>query len=193
MALKRLGGHELEASSDEVLLAAGDDVDAFGLLYERHAPALLGYFYRRTGCAETAADLTAETFAAAFTSRRRFEDIGAPAFAWIITIAKRQLSHFVRHEKVADKHRRRVGVGPVAATTDDIERVEALSDLGVLRGRLAEALGELPVMQAEALRLRVVDQKPYADVARGLGCTEGAARVLVSRALTRLADLLEAP
>jgi RNA polymerase sigma-70 factor, ECF subfamily len=193
MALQPLGGHELGVSTDEVLLAAADDPDAFGELYQRHAPAVLGYFYGRTGCAETAADLTAETFAAAFTSRRRFEDIGAPAFAWIVTIAKRQLSHFIRHEKVADKYRRRVGVGPLAVSAEDLDRVEALSDLGSLRSQLADALAALPSMQAQALQLRVVDQQPYAEVARGLGVTEGAARVMVSRGLTKLADVLEAP
>jgi DNA-directed RNA polymerase specialized sigma24 family protein len=41
--------------------------------------------------------------------------------------------------------------------------------------------------------LRVGHDLPYAEVARRLGCSEGAARVRVTRALTRLADLLEAP
>jgi DNA-directed RNA polymerase specialized sigma24 family protein len=39
----------------------------------------------------------------------------------------------------------------------------------------------------------VVDELPYDEVARRLGCSEGAARVRVSRALTRLAETLEEP
>ena len=42
-----------------------------------------------------AADLTAETFAAAHASCKRFRDVGAPAQAWLFTIAPRQLSHFI--------------------------------------------------------------------------------------------------
>ena len=57
--------------TDEDLLLSGDAED-FGLFYDRYIDMLLGYFARRAGDPEVAADLTAETFAAALASRRRF-------------------------------------------------------------------------------------------------------------------------
>lgn len=48
-----------------------DTVEGFGRFYEEHARVLLRYFYRRTADAEVAADLCAETFAAALASRSR--------------------------------------------------------------------------------------------------------------------------
>ena len=56
--------------SDEDLLAASDGA-SFEAFYRRHAERMLGYFARRTRDAELAADLTAETFAAALAARRR--------------------------------------------------------------------------------------------------------------------------
>jgi DNA-directed RNA polymerase specialized sigma24 family protein len=50
--------------TDDELLSSNDP-EAFGVFYDRHVKALLGYFARRTFDAEEAADLTAETFASA--------------------------------------------------------------------------------------------------------------------------------
>ena len=57
--------------SDEQILAS-HDTQAFGVFYDRHAGALLGYFARRTGDAQAAADLTAETFASAISAQDRY-------------------------------------------------------------------------------------------------------------------------
>jgi DNA-directed RNA polymerase specialized sigma24 family protein len=43
--------------------------DAFGQFYDRHVASVLAYFRRRTGDAELAMDLTAETFARALEAR----------------------------------------------------------------------------------------------------------------------------
>jgi RNA polymerase sigma-70 factor (ECF subfamily) len=94
---------------------------------------------------------------------------------------------------VSDRYRRRFGVTPVVLESDELRRIEALVDLAPLRRALADAVGSLPRAHADALRLRVLDELPYSEVAKRLGCTEGAARVRVSRALNRLAVLLEAP
>jgi RNA polymerase sigma-70 factor (ECF subfamily) len=68
------------AVSDEELLASGE-TEAFGVFYDRHARAVLGYFARRTGDAQAAADLTAETFASAIASQHGYRPTGAPALS----------------------------------------------------------------------------------------------------------------
>jgi RNA polymerase sigma-70 factor (ECF subfamily) len=54
------------------------------------------------------------------------------------------------------------------------------------------ALDELPADQRDAISHRIVDGKPYRDVADALGCTEVVARARVSRGLKRIASRLEA-
>lgn len=183
----------ISGSDHELLRAARHDPDAFGVFYDRHADAILGFLYRRTGCAATAADLAAEVFATAFAKRAAFRQTEAPARAWLYGIARRQLASFVRRRRVADRYRRRFGISELIHTDEQLSRVEALVDLAPVADALQEALASLPDGQQQALWLRVVDRQPYATIADHLGCSEGAARVRVSRGLTRLADLMEAP
>ncbi len=49
------------------------DARAFAGFYRRHEDAVLGFFLKRAGSAQLAADLTAETFARALEGRRRFD------------------------------------------------------------------------------------------------------------------------
>jgi RNA polymerase sigma-70 factor (ECF subfamily) len=56
---------------------AGHDVASFALFYRRHVDAMLGFFSRRTRDAELAADLTAETFAAALAGRAQYKPSSA--------------------------------------------------------------------------------------------------------------------
>jgi RNA polymerase sigma factor (sigma-70 family) len=146
---------------------------------------------KRTACAETAADLAAETFAAAFAARRRYRETGAPARAWLFKIAQRQLSRALRRGRVDERARRRLGVERISPDEESIERIEALTDLEPVRAAVRDAIGSLSPNLAAAVALRVGDDLPYAEVARRLGCSEAAARTRVARALSQLADRLE--
>ncbi|MGH9210893.1 MAG: RNA polymerase sigma factor [Acidimicrobiales bacterium] len=181
-------------ASDAALIAESlRDVARFGEVYDRHIEAVLAFHFRRTGCAETAADLTAETFASAFASRRRFRDVGVPARAWLFTIARRQLSHYMRRQRVATRARRRLGTDRDVSLDDgDIDRIEALVDFGTVRRTLTEAIRGLPPGQADAVWLRIGQDMSYADVASRLACSEAAARVRVSRGLAHLTAVVGA-
>lgn len=188
-----MGPDEATPDPDVELIATSVEApDRFGELYDRHVDAVLAFHVRRTGCAHTAADLTAETFAAAFTSRHRFRDVGVPARAWLFTIARRQLSRYIRREQVDVRARRRLGMRTdIHLDTADVERIEALIDAVLAGEALRRALEHLPAPQAEAVWLRVGHELPYPEVAARLGCSEGAARVRVSRGLVRLTDAFE--
>jgi RNA polymerase sigma-70 factor (ECF subfamily) len=74
---------------------------------------------------------------------------------------------------------------------DDYERVEDLADLRSQRAALAGGLASLSDVHREALRLRIVEERSYAEVARTLDVTEQTARARVSRALRALATATE--
>lgn len=188
-----MGPDQAAPGSDaELLTASVGEPERFGELYDRHVAAVLAFHVRRTGCAHTAADLTAETFAAAFTSRHRFRDVGVPARAWLFTIARRQLARYIRREQVDVRARRKLGMPiEVHLDDDDVERIENLADAVLSGEALRRALQHLPAPQAEAVWLRVGHDLPYPEVASRLGCSEGAARVRVSRGLVRLSDAFE--
>jgi RNA polymerase sigma-70 factor (ECF subfamily) len=183
----------VELSDAQLLALSGGLPEAFGVFYSRRCEAVLAYCYRRTGCAQTAADLTAEVFAAAFVKRQSFRDTGAPGLAWLYGIAARQIGSFARHRRVADRYRRRFGLPSLVVADDDLNRIEDLVDLSAVRDALDRAVAALPPGLAQAVQMRVCDERSYPDIAAALGCSEGAARVRVSRALSRLADAMEVP
>jgi len=139
-----------------------------------------------------ARDLTAETFAQAFEHRRRFRGkTDAEAAGWLYGIARHQLSRYARRGAVSRKAVARLGIEVPTVSEDDLERIVELAELTELRQQVAAAFAELPPDQHAALRLRVVDERDYGDVAAILGVSEQTARARVSRALRRLADSLE--
>jgi RNA polymerase sigma factor (sigma-70 family) len=164
----------------------------FADLYSSHARELLIFFTRRTFEVEAARDLTAETFAQAFQHRRRFRgSTDAEAAAWLYGIARHQLSRYARTGRVRRKAVERLGIQMPSVSSDDYERIVELAGLAELRGRVAVAFSDLSDDQRDALRLRVIDERPYDEVARSLGVSEQTARARVSRGLRRLADALD--
>jgi RNA polymerase sigma-70 factor (ECF subfamily) len=173
------------SASDADLLRAADG-RAFGELYGRHAAALHGWFAQRVPWA--AADLTEETFARAWLSRRRFrDDRDGSALPWLLGIGRNVLRESARQDRVETAARDRLGL-PVALAEDEIADVdERLSP----RPSLRAALEALPPHERRALELRVVEELEYEDVARSLRIRPAAARLRVSRALRRLASVKE--
>jgi RNA polymerase sigma factor (sigma-70 family) len=164
----------------------------FAAFYSAHSRRLLAFFARRTFDVEIARDLTAETFAEAFAHRRRFRgSTDAEAAAWLFGIARHQLSRYARTGRVRRKAIERLGIRLPEVSEDDHERIVELAGLAELRDRVAAAFSDLSGDQREALRLRVIDELPYAEVAETLGVSEQTARARVSRGLRRLADAVE--
>jgi RNA polymerase sigma-70 factor (ECF subfamily) len=165
-------------------VAAVDDPEAFARFYRRHVRGVLAYFRRRAPDAETAADLTAETFAAALEGRRRYEPERGPAAAWLYGIARRRLIALQRHGRVERGARRRMGMARIDLTDEMLERVEAIADAEL--AKVDVALAALPDDQAAAVRARVVEERGYEEIAAAEHVTEPTARQRVSRGLAAL-------
>src|SRR5215216_3104890 len=128
--------------TDEALLLSGEPED-FGRFYDRYVRSLLAYFQRRTRDPEVAADLTAETFAAALGARARFEARSVPASVWLFAIAHHKLTDYYRRGSAEDRMRRRLGVERVPVGAEDVSyRVTPVSggDAAAEAERAAEVL-----------------------------------------------------
>ena len=161
-------------------------------LYASHSQGMLGFFMRRVFDAESARDLTAETFAQALLSERRFRGTtDAEAEAWLYTIARRQLSRYLRKGYAERRAVSRLGIRLSPLTDSELERIDELAETAAMRALVAGALTQLSDGQQAAVRLRVVDELSYHDVAAVLGISETTARARVSRALRALGAVLE--
>jgi RNA polymerase sigma factor (sigma-70 family) len=169
-----------ELRSDEDLLAATDGA-SFELFYRRYAERMLSYFVRRTGDAELAADLAAETFAAALTGRRRYRRDAGIASAWLFGIASKKLLDAQRRGYAERRARRRLAMERIELTDADIARIESLAGLEV-----SELVDTLVPDQRHAVEAYVIDDRAYTEIAGDLHVSEAVVRKRVSRGLAAL-------
>jgi len=155
----------------------------FEAVYDAHRRAILGYALRRTGCADDAADVIAETF---LTAWRRLDDIppDPEARLWLYGVARRVLANHHRGERrrsaLADRLRSDLALGYDPPEADGEQALIA----GAFR-RLTDADREL-------LALAAWEGLDYGQIARVLGCSRNAVRIRLFRARKRFAAELAA-
>jgi RNA polymerase sigma factor (sigma-70 family) len=170
-------------SDDDLILST--DPEDFGRFYDGTIEMVLGYFARRVNDPEVAADLAAETYAAALAARHRFRRSSTPAIAWLFGIAQHKLVDYRRRGAAEDRMRRRLGIERVPLGEDDREMIGMLG-----RDAAWKLINELPTEQREAVRAHVVDEQGYEEIAALEGTSEAVVRKRVSRGLGTLRQRL---
>jgi RNA polymerase sigma-70 factor (ECF subfamily) len=168
-------------SDAQLYRRAAHDGEAFGQLYDRYERPLLAYFMHETRNAELAADLTAETFAALLVARRKNAEIEEPR-AWLYAIGRRKLVDAYRSGVIDDAMRRRLRLERLELDDAALRKIEALAADQIAVAQLIA----LPAEQRDAVRARVIDERPYSQIAHELGCSEAVVRKRVSRGLSFL-------
>jgi RNA polymerase sigma-70 factor (ECF subfamily) len=147
---------------------------------------VLGYFARRVGEPDVAADLMAETFARALV-RFRTAPPDEPA-AWLFTIARKLFIDSARRGQVEASARRKLQLEPLVLDDADIQRIEEVAEAADLADTVRATLS---AADYEALRARAVDEESYAELALRLRCSEAVARKRVSRAIAHMRTVIE--
>ncbi len=149
----------------------------------------MAYLIRRTGDPEVAADLTAEVFAAALVAAPRYRQQSPTATPWLFAIAQNKLTESLRRGRVEARARRRLGIrDPVCFDDEQLDRVVALASVEM---PASELLASLPAEQREAVRLRIVEELSYPQIAARLQTSPLVVRKRVSRGLARLRKTIE--
>jgi RNA polymerase sigma factor (sigma-70 family) len=169
--------------TDEQLLSARDAA-SFEVFYGRHVDSVLGFFARRTRDPELAADLCAETFAAALASRRRYRPEAGAAAAWLYGIGSKKLADAQRRGYAERRARRRLGMERIELSDDDIARIERLGEAGETR----VLMGQLAPDQRAAITAHVVEERSYDQIAAELDISEAVVRKRVSRGLAAMRE-----
>lgn len=150
--------------------------------FRDHSATVWRYAARRLGPA-SADDITAATFAAAWSSIDRFDgSLGSPA-GWLLGIATNLIRRQQRSEARQLRAYARTGVDPVDdAICDATDRLDA-SDRWPL---MAAALAELRHEDRELFWLQVTTELSYAEMATITGVAVGTVRSRLARTRERL-------
>ena len=165
-------------SSDADYLARSlSEPTAFEPIFDRHFGAVHRYLHRRAG-RELADELTAETFALAFSRRGSCRASGS-VLPWLYGIATNLLHRYRRAERRQLHAYSRSGVDRSVAYEDE---ADARVDGSSLDARLAGALAAMRPRERDALLLYALADLSYEEVALALDVPVGTVRTWLHRA-----------
>lgn len=173
--------------SELILKAQDGATDAFGELYERHAPAIFRYLYTHLDNRLDAEDLTGEVFLRAWQALPKYKERGIPFLAFLFRIARNALIDHYRRSRppetsASDDYGLTLedsGPGPAEIIGARIEHEELISIMGQLREDYRTVL-----------ILRFISELSPDETANVMQRSPGAVRVLQHRALNALRNLL---
>lgn len=170
-----------ETRSDEVLMLAvqAGDPDAYTELFARYRAPIYGYALRLTRQPELAEDVFQDTFLNVHRARAAWSPSLGTFRAWLYRIATN-----AAHDRARRSQRR------PEVLTDDV----VLTHLDPQNERidLERAVAALPDTLREAFMLGVVEGLDHQEVAAALEISPDNARARITRARSRLRELLEA-
>ena len=176
-----------DSSAREEPVSKAELDHAFEELYRTHLRDVYSYAYYRVGNHHDAEDLTEQAFLQAYRhfERARRESKGRPLRPWLIRIAHNLASNYHR-----DRARRPEAaldaVEPPSHPHATERVVEGREELRIVFDRL----DELPDDRRDALIMRFALGMSNREIARALGRSDGATKVLIHRAIKQLEELI---
>jgi RNA polymerase sigma-70 factor (ECF subfamily) len=157
-------------------------------LYRAHLRDVYSYCYYRVGNHHDAEDLTEQTFLQAYRhfARAQQESAGRPLRPWLIRIAHNLAANYYR-----DRSRRPQTPLDDAAVISEPHGIEELVEGREEVKEVLAGVSKLPDDRREALIMRFALDMDNREIARALGRSEGATKVLIHRAIKQLEQGLE--
>lgn len=172
----------LDSLSDNALMlrVKNGELDRLGMLFERYKRPLYGFFYNLSRDAALSEDLVQNVFVRILRYRYLFRGDG-DFRTWMFHIARNVNYDNFRRDKIKrdsldDNHR---------VINDGYDHVAALEKDDELQ-ILSMATDRLPEDKREILLLSKYQDKKYKEIGEIIGCSEGAVKVKVFRALQDL-------
>jgi len=171
--------------ADLITRAKRGDTECFGQLYERYVDQIYRYVRSRVSDDRDAEDLTENIFVRSYESLETYEERGWAYSAFLYQVARNLL---VDHYRQAGSDQPLDASEPLESEGPGLEqRLSEQEDVI----RINKAMVELPDDYQEIIRLRVLLDLPTSTAAEWMDRSEGAARVLLHRALKALRQGLE--
>lgn len=164
------------------------DLDELGTLFSEYQGALVGYFRRMGRSQENSEDLAQETFWRILKYRKSY-DTRRPFRAWMYQIARNlmydEAKRSIRRNQFIDDSKQEEA--EYSAKSDS--NVEAEVEKGEQKQLLREALAKMPEEKRELIVLCRFEEMPYSEIADVFGCSVGALKVRLFRALKELKEI----
>jgi RNA polymerase sigma-70 factor, ECF subfamily len=177
-------GSEIQGSAsitdEQVIMRCRNDMQAFGVLYERYYRNVFLFVYKRLSDREIAADITSHVFLKAMLNLNGYTFKGVPFGAWLLRIARNELvDHFRKNARMRCVSADTTGLLDFLRDTNEPYSEEHL-DL---------ATSELKNLAGDDLwliELKYFEKRPFAEVAEIMNINEANAKVRAHRIIEKL-------
>lgn len=171
----------------ELVERSRDEPELFSGVFHRHFEEIHRYVARRLG-PDTADDIAAETFLAAFRRRDRYDPAKGAVRPWLYGIATNLVGLHRRAERRRYRALARTPADPAAHGHED--RVASSVSAGAARPELARALARLSPGERDVLLLIALADLTYDEVAAALDLKNGTVASRLNRARRKLRESL---
>jgi len=190
---------DLDAERELCERAQSGDRVALGQILRKYGPILYrAVLLPRLGRDALAQDALAETYARVVERFHQFQWQNAGVYPWLRVVALRIALDILRARKretlyEPDDLQREIDASESDLSVTGEAELSEKRDLAEARARVEAALRAINPRYAEAIRLRVLEERPREEVAAALGVTVSTFDVVLHRALTALKKALGAP
>lgn len=161
------------------------DGAAFGQLYDHYIEPIYRFVHIKTGSKHEAEDLTHEVFLSAWQNLKTYKHQGHPFSSWLYQIAR---------NKVIDHYRTRKPQTSIDGLDEDVLKivgaVENNLETALVMDNVKLAIAQLGQEQQDVIIMKFIEDLSNEEIAKTLGKSEGAVRLLQHRAVNNLKELL---
>jgi len=181
--IAQLGNRELSSDNQLMLDVKSGEIDKLGLLFEKYKNALYSYFYRIIRSKQASEDLVQDVFFRILKYKTGFTGYGKFT-TWMYHIAHNVYADFYKKNKKMQ-------------ITEDVSQLKMEDPYSADKGTfdnerqylLSKAFHLIGTEQREILILSKYQGLKYKEIGEVLGCSEGAVKVRVFRALMDLKEI----
>jgi len=173
--------------NDLLARVASGDKDAFGELYDRSAPRVLGLVRRLLRDSAQSEEVTQEIFLEVWQNAKRYDSSKGSAITWILTMSHRRAVDRIRSSQSSRVRDTKIGLRDVETEYDSVsESVE----IRVEHERVGQALLRLTELQRQAVTLAYYGGYSHSEVAELLEVPIGTVKTRLRDGMIRLRDEL---
>lgn len=162
---------------------AGSD-QALTTLYNHYFERVYRFIFYRVSHKETAEDLTEDVFVKLFSKLKSLEQ-SAAFEGWLFQIARNRVIDYYRSKKQT------VALEDVENTLEYETNIVDIVNLQTEQLVFIKILKELTPEQQQVIKLKFLEDLDNDIIAKMLGKTEGAVRVIQHRAIAKLKELID--
>ncbi|XAO67376.1 ECF RNA polymerase sigma factor SigK [Diaminobutyricibacter sp. McL0608] len=178
----------VEPAIDDLLeRTANGDQAAFGELYDRLAPRVLGLIRRLVVDQAQSEEVAQEVFLEVWQSATRFDPNKGRAIGWIMTIAHGRAVDRIRASQASRERDVRIGIRDLP---QEFDQVAESAEVTIEHRRVMGAMARLSESQREAVGLAYYGGLTQTEIADRLGIPLGTVKTRLRDGMIRLRDEL---